>query len=195
MLKTTLFYAIEKSVNFLLAKDHQSQQRMVSLEDKAICLQFNDIDLTLYWLFEQHQVRIVSEINEEPDATISGPFQAIARMGLSKAKVAKDLTVSGDMHVVEAFKELFAKLDIDWEAQIAPYTGDALAFKIGKTLQNTTHFLQKAARSFRQNSKEYIEEEIQLLPSQLRFEDFTGDVRQLNRDVDRLAARIQRLAR
>lgn len=193
MLTSTLFYSLEKSINFLLSRDSDSKSRLVALEDKAICLKISDIDLTMYWLFEQHRIRVVSECADEIDATISGPIQAIARMGLSKAKVAKDLTVSGDMHVVEAFKELFAKLDIDWEAQLAAYTGDALAFKLGKTARQASHFLQKAAHSFGANTKEYLQEEANLLPSTLRLDDFANDVRQLNRDVERLSARIKRL--
>lgn len=193
MLATTVALGLEKSVNFALNRDSNSQERLDALEDNIICTEISDLKLTLYWLFEQQRIRIVSEWRDEVDATISGPIQAIARMGLSKAKVAKDLTVSGDMHVVEAFKELFAKLDIDWEAQLVPYTGDALAFKLGKTARQAGNFLQKAAKSFGANTKEYLQEEAQLLPSNLRLEDFANDVRELNRDVDRLNARIKRL--
>lgn len=193
MLKTFLFASIEKSVNFILSRDEDSHSRLAVLEDKTICIELNDLNLTFYWLFEHHRVRIVSEFQGDCDATISGPFQAIARMGLTQAKVAKDLTVSGDMHVVEAFKELFAQLDIDWEAQIAPYTGDAGAYKIGKTLRQTGNWLQQTAKHLRASTKEYVEEEANILPSKLRFTDFSKDVRELNRDVDRLSAKIKRL--
>ena len=194
MLASTLCFGIEKSVNFMLARDADSQHRLAALENKIICIEISDLKLKLVWLFEHNHVRIVSEWRDELDATIAGPLQAIARMGLSKAKVAKDLTVSGDMHVVEAFKDLFAKLDIDWEAQLAPYTGDALAFKIGKTTRDAVNFFKNCTQSLQQNSKEFVEEEMNILPSKLRFEDFSNNVRQLHRDVDRLAARLQRLS-
>jgi ubiquinone biosynthesis protein UbiJ len=196
LLKTGFFHLLEKSVNFLLSKDPDSAERLLALEDKVIALdiKLTDRSLIFYWLFEQQHVRLLSEWQGDIDAKIAGPLQAIAEMGLSKAKVAKDLTVSGDMHVVEAFKTLFAKLDIDWEAQLAPFTGDALAYKIGKTVKQTHQWLKQAQQSFRASSKDYLEEEINLLPSKLRMQDFSDDVRQLNRDVDRLAAKIKRLA-
>ena len=113
--------------------------------------------------------------------------------GSGLAKIAKDLTISGDLHVVEAFKELFARLDIDWQADLAALTGDAAAYKIGKTLKQAGQFFKHASKSFAQNSKEYLEHEAELLPSRLQFTDFSQDVRELNRDIDRVAAKIKRI--
>ena len=193
MLKTTACYSLEKMVNFILLRDVDSITRLVTLEDKLVAIEFTDLHLTLYWLFENQKVRILSTWRGETDANVSGPLEAIARLGLSKAKVAKDLTVSGDMHVIEDFKALFAKLDIDWDAQLAPLIGDALAFKVGKTARAANQWIKQAAQSLHENTKEYLAEESGLLPPRLLFTEFSKDVRELNRDVDRLAARIKHL--
>lgn len=193
MLKSTFCYGVEKAVNLVLAKDPQSQSRLVALEDKSISIEISDFSLTMYWIFEQQHIRVVTDWRNDVDASIKGPLEAIAKLGLSKAKVAKDLTISGDLHVVEAFKELFAKLDIDWQADLAVITGDAAAYKIGQTLKQAGQFFKQAGKSFANNSKEYIEHEAELLPSRFQFEDFSQDVRELNRDMDRIAAKINRL--
>jgi len=193
MLKTTIFHGLEKIINLLLSRDMDSIARLAKLEDKLVVLEFTDLNLKFYWLFENHCVRILSTSRDAVDASIAGPLTAIARLGLSKAKVAKELTISGDMHVVEAFKELFAKLDIDWEAELATVTGDVIAFKIGKLVRVASRWAKQAADSMHENTKEYLAEESQLLPPRMLFADFVADVRQLSRDVDRLAARIKRL--
>lgn len=194
MLKVTVCSSLETLVNFILSRDADSITRLQALEDKIIALEFTDLQLKFYWLFEHQRVRVLASWSGDVDANIAGSLEAIARLGLSKAKVAKDLTVSGDMHVVEAFKVLFAKLDIDWEAQLAPIIGDAFAFKVGRTAREVGKWLQQATNSLQENTRDYLEEEKNLLPSRARFAAFVGDVRELNRNVDRLAARIQRLA-
>ncbi len=194
MFETTVYYSIETLVNFILARDAESMGRLQVLEDNIIALELTDVRLRFYWLFENQHVRVLSNCDHAVDARIAGPLAAIARLGLSKAKVAKDLTVSGDMQVVEAFKTLFIKLDIDWEAQLERIVGDAFAFKIGQTARVTGKWLIQASTSLQSNMKDYLEEEKNLLPSRLRFIDFTAALRELNRDVDKLAARIKRLS-
>lgn len=193
MFKVTVCYSLETLVNFMLSYDADSVMRLQALEDKIITLEFTDLQLKFYWLFENQRVRVLATWSGDVDANIAGSLEAITRLGFSRAKVAKDLTVSGDMHVVEAFKTLFAKLDIDWEAQLAPIIGDAFAFKIGRTARVANKWLKQAANSLQANTKDYLEEEKNLLPSRWRFTDFIGDVRELNRDVDKLAVRIKRL--
>lgn len=193
MLKTTACYSLEKMVNFILLRDEDSTTRLVALEGKLVAIKFTNLHLTLYWLFENQKVRILSTCRDEADASVSGPLEAIVRLGLSKAKVAKDLTVSGDMHAVEDFKALFAKLDIDWDAQLAALIGDALAFKVGRAARLTKQWVKQAAQSLHENTKEYLAEESGWLPPRLLFTEFSKDIRELNRDVDRLAARVKRL--
>lgn len=193
MLKSLAFFTLEKGVNFVLARDEDSPSRLAKLEDKTVCIDFTDINLKMFWIFEQQRVRIVTELNTDADVTIAGTLQAISRMGLSKAKVAKDLTVSGDMHVVETFKQLFAELDIDLAEQLAPFVGDAAAFKLEKTAKQASHFVRHAAKSFAGSSKEYLEEEINVLLSKQRLADFSTEVRETSRGVDRLQARVKRL--
>ena len=51
MLKSALFFGLEKSINFILSRDEQSAERLAVLEDKIICLDINDINLKAYWLW------------------------------------------------------------------------------------------------------------------------------------------------
>ena len=194
MLKVTVCHSLETLVNFILSLDADRVKRLEALEDKIVALEFTDLQLKFYWLFEHQRVRVLATWSNNVDASIAGSLEAIIRLGLSKGKVAKGLTVSGDMYVVEAFKALFTKLDIDWEAQLAPITGDAFAFKVGRTAREAGKWLQQATNSLRANTKDYLQEEQNLLPSRWRFTDFVDNVRELNRDVDRLALRIQRLS-
>lgn len=193
MLKPTLCYSLEKMINFVLMRDATSIERLAALEDKIILLEFTDLHLKFYWLFENQQVRILSNWRDQVDTNIAGPLEAIARLGLSKARIAKDLTVSGDMRVLEAFKELFAKLEINWQQQLAPLVGDMAAFKLTQTAQSLGSWFKSSMQSMQENTKEYLTEESEYLPPRLLFTDFTQEVRKLSRATERLAMRIQRL--
>ena len=111
----------EIALNFVIAQDEKTAHRLKALEGKVIALKLTEPSLSFYWLFECGQVRLFSEwtAEDEIDASIAGPFSAFARLGLTQAKVAKDLVISGDLHVFETFKDVLSKLDIDWEDFLA----------------------------------------------------------------------------
>jgi ubiquinone biosynthesis protein UbiJ len=105
----------------------------------------------------------------------------------------KELTISGDLAAVEAFKKLFSQLDLNLEEQLAPIIGDAFAFKLGKTLQQAANLFKKTTLRMRDNSREFLQEETLIVPPAEMVEDFANDIQKLNRDIDRLTHRVKTL--
>jgi len=195
IVKSAFLHSVEKALNFLIAQDEQTEDRLKALEGKVIALELTEPSFSLYWLFELGQIRLFSTWHHEDeiDASISGPFSAFARLGLTQAKVAKDLVISGDLRAVEAFKDVLSKLDIDWEDFLAQYTGDIAAYQIHKTTRLGFSLLKNTAKSLFENTKEYLQEDGQLLVSKKRFADFSADVREVNRTVERFEVKLKRL--
>ena len=191
MLKSTLLYPVEKTIQFILQRDPTSAQRLAALEDKVVALSITDLNFKFFWVFENQQVRLLPEWSREVDVIIEAPFNALAKIGLKQT--TKDVTISGDLRTVETFKALFSELDIDWEEQLAPFVGDGLAFKLGDVARKATNFFKEAAVSLRANAKDYLHEESQVVAPRERFTDFTQDVRDLNRQLNQLASRVEQL--
>ena len=66
MFKATAFMALEKIVNITLSRDENSMQRLAVLEDKIICIEFTDISLNMFWLFEKSNVPVINEPKRKP---------------------------------------------------------------------------------------------------------------------------------
>lgn len=193
MLKSTILYTLEKAINFVLARDPESIARLRYLAGKTILLASTEPTFDIYWLFEPNQILLRSEYRETVTASIRGPLKELVQLGVSDKKIAKDLSVKGDLQVVEAFKELFVHLDIDWEEYLSQFTGDVVAYHVGNAARKTQDFLKNAFNSLSANTAEYLQEEIKVTPTKMEVTDFAQAVRELDRDVERLAARIKKL--
>lgn len=193
MLKSSVFHVLENMINRVLEKDGGSRQRLALLEDKIIILSITNIPSKIYFLFENQRVRLLSDWRGTTDARIEGPLSAFAQLALPEQKSVKEMIVSGDLAAIEALKKLFVELDINLAEQLAPLTGDALAFKIAKTAHSALQFFKRSAIGLRENSKEFLQEEAQIVPPKEMVDDFSKDVQKLNRETDRLAERIKLL--
>ena len=193
MLKTAFLNSLEQAINFVLARDPQSCERLQTLAGKTILLASTEPRLTIYWLFESDKILLRSEWRDDTTASISGPLNELLQLGLSDKKIAKDLIIKGDLQAIAAFKELFASLDIDWEEYLSHYTGDVVAHHLGQAARKARRFFKHAFSSLSSSTKEYMQEEINVVPTKMAVTDFATEVRELDRDVERLAARIKRL--
>ena len=192
MLKTTFLHTLETAINFVLARDPESSVRLQILANKTILLASTEPTLNIYWLFEPDKILLRSEWRGDVTASISGPMNELVRLGLSDKKIAKDLTIKGDLQAVESFKALFSQLDVDWDEYFSQYTGDVVAHHLGQAARKARGFFKQAFSSLSSSTTEYMQEEINVVPTKMAVTDFAADVRELDRDVERLAARMKR---
>ena len=83
---------------------------------------------------------------------------------------------------------------MDWEAALAKLIGDVPAHLVGESLRNAASWQTQTAKRAASAAAEFAQEEIRLTPSANEVAHFRTQVRQLSTDVDRLAARIQKLS-
>jgi ubiquinone biosynthesis protein UbiJ len=86
-----------------------------------------------------------------------------------------------------------AELDIDWEAALAELIGDVPAHLLGETIRNSAEFRSNALNRAQSALAEVSQEELRLTPSKNEYQSFVQSVRHLSTDVDRLAARANKL--
>lgn len=101
----------------------------------------------------------------------------------------------GDVHTVQAVRDFFSGLEVDWEAQLARVLGDIPAHELGRVLRGLGRWGGEVLESARLNLGEYLTEEGRLLPPRAEVRGFVADVTVLRQDADRLAAHIARLER
>ena len=91
------------------------------------------------------------------------------------------------------FQELFAKLDINLEQQLARYTGETVAHNISQFFRAGQDWSKESIETFRLNASEFLQEETRDLPAGPEIDIFYRQVDELRTDFDRLQSRIERL--
>jgi ubiquinone biosynthesis protein UbiJ len=120
-------------------------------------------------------------------------------MGVSRRKedqlFSGEVQVTGDTHLAQKFGDIVGGLDVDWEEQLSLLVGDGLAHEAGSRVRAAGRWGRRTGNTLAENVKEYLQEEIRLLPGRYEVQGFLTDVDRLRDDVERLAARIERLSK
>lgn len=180
-------------INQYLNLDPDSGARLKALEGKTLKLVIKPI--SLFFCFEDTGLIVKSDIGEQQaDATIDGYPLAFIQLHLSSKDAPnlfkQDLRIEGDIEFGQAVRDLFSKLDIDWEELLAGFTGDVVANQLGKFFDQGKTFFQEVSNSTVETLTEYLQEEAKHLPCREEVDDFCNDVDSLRFRVDRLQAKV-----
>jgi ubiquinone biosynthesis protein UbiJ len=104
-----------------------------------------------------------------------------------------EVKIGGDMNTGRKFQDLFAKLDINLEEQLARYAGDTIAHNISQLFRVGQNWSKESIETFRLNASEFLQEETRDLPAGPEVDIFYAQVDELRTDFDRLQSRIERL--
>ena len=188
---------LESALNTALRLDPAAMKKLDRFSGKIIAIELQGLALTLYLLPGADGICLMSQYDAEPDTILSGTPVAMARMALgpdaSKVLFAGEVTIQGDVETGQGFKRLLDGLSIDWEEQLARYTGDITAHKLGDMFRATAAWGQQALRILGQDATEYFQQEGQDLPVPATVRQFMHEVDALRDDEERLEARVTRL--
>lgn len=193
--RNLILEGLEQAIGGVIALDPETAQRLAALHGKVIRLDLDGTGLRFHFVpTHEGRVRLLYQIEGEPDATLSGSPLDLVRAsdpGQGPAQLfAGRVRITGNSDLGRRFSQALAGLDIDWEEQLARYTGDVAAHEIGRGVRLLLNEAQRLRRDGGERTSEYLTEEARLLPHRYEVEDFLGDVDRLRDDIDRLEARI-----
>jgi len=174
----------------------RARELCAELAGKTIAIRVRKSGLNAFFSFDEQSISLSSQSDIDPDVVISGSLLALgglAATGNADAIRGGDVDLSGDAATAQAFQELMAAARPDLEEGVSSLVGDAAAHSLGTLARNTQRWAEDARSTMGANIREYVQEESQDAPSRYEVERFAGQVATLRDDVDRLAARIDRL--
>jgi ubiquinone biosynthesis protein UbiJ len=187
---------IEDAGNRLLRLDPETLRRLGDLQGRVVCIEFRDLGRRLYLHPSESGFRIAAESEQPPAVTLRGTLATFARLGLgaeTDTLKAGELDIEGDAALGQRLQRIFRNLDLDWEEPLARLFGDPLGHELGRVARAAFTWHRQALKTFGLNSAEYLQEELRLLPVRDEVEAFLNGVDSVRADVDRLAARLERL--
>jgi ubiquinone biosynthesis accessory factor UbiJ len=190
---------LETALNRYIALDPEGAARLGPLHGRLIAIELAGFGTRIYLIPGPDGLQVFGAYESEPDCLLRGSPLALARMGLAERKedelFAGEVEVEGDTRLAQDLGAFLSGLDVDWEEQLSRLVGDPVAHQVGQGLRSVGRWGHKSADTLTQDLKEYLQEEARLLPTDYEVQAFLDRVDTLRDDVERLAARIDRLAR
>jgi ubiquinone biosynthesis protein UbiJ len=197
VIKPLLMSALETALNKYLALDQNSGVFLAPLAGKIIAVTIQPFAETIYLCPSSDSIQLLDYSPDQPDTQLTGSVFAFGLMGLSSKPMRSifsgEVKIEGDMNTGRKFQELFAKLDINLEQQLARYTDDNIAHNISQFFRAGQNWNKESIETFRLNASEFLQEETRDLPAAPEVEIFYAQADKLRTDFDRLQSRIERL--
>ncbi len=166
------------------------------LSARVVAIRVRDTALSMYFTIADDTVELNTVSDSEPDVVITGSLLMLARMaGQPSQGAIRDgsLELTGDAETAQAFQRLLAFARPDVEEELSGFVGDVAAHRLGEIARGIGRWGRGMRSTMRDNIREYLQEESRSLPSRYEVERFAEGVDTLRDDVDRLAARVDKL--
>lgn len=199
MISTAALAGLEQAVNFTLAHDPKTGERLTRLQGRVIAIELRGTGITLTMIpTPEGKLRLMGGYEGEADTTLRGAPLALMRMSSGRTgegMFSGEVEIDGDVELGTQIQRIFERLDIDWEEHLSRLTGDIIAHQIGNTVRGLFAWGERAAEHLGRDTVDYLQEEREILPVNWEVEEFIQGVDTLRSDVDRLEARVKRLQR
>ncbi len=193
---TPLLRLLDGALNRVLALDSAAASTLAGLEGRKIALQLKPWPAPMQ--IAVISGRLVASDAAAPDLSVSASPGALLALAAERGGFelpAGRIDISGDADLARRVQKLVSQLDPDWDRPFARFFGEVAGHQIAKGLRGALAWSRATAKAMVQNSAEYLREESRDLVAPGEMADFVDDVDRTRDDVERLEARIERLAR
>ena len=200
---------LEAALNRALSLDPEIRDGLRALDGRSVALHVAAPDLALQVsvVGDRLQVGPVAS-DKQPDLSIRSTFAglisqlpALMGSGLMGSGLRNDnappigkLRIEGDADLARRLQRLAERFDPDWQQPFASVFGDVVGVQIANALRAGLRHARDAGGAFASNAAEYVTEESRDVVGRDELNAFHDDVDHVRDDVERLAARIARLA-
>ncbi|MFT7300091.1 MAG: ubiquinone biosynthesis protein UbiJ [Porticoccus sp.] len=196
-LQSASLIGVETAINKALEYDPATQNAIGGLAGKVLAIECTLPPLTFYAIHSEKDITFMVQYEGEPDTTLRGSALSLASLATDgQDRVSffdTGVEVSGDHDLLRQINRILKNLDVDWEAALAQLIGDIPAHLVGEALRSSTNWQQHVAERASTAAAEFSQEEIRITPSRSEVDNFNTEVKHITNDVDRLAARINKL--
>ena len=166
------------------------------LDGQVVAIGVRDTALTVYFVIGDGEIDIRTDTERDPDAAVTGSIIGLGQMAAGGGEDmirSGSIELSGDALTAQAFQKLLERAKPDIEEELSGVIGDTAAYRAGELARGLSRWGKSARETMGENIREYLQEEAREVPSRSEVEAFGNDVSTLRDDVERLAARVQRL--
>ncbi|GAB2667275.1 ubiquinone biosynthesis accessory factor UbiJ [Arenimonas aestuarii] len=189
--------ALEQALNRLVELDPDTAEALRGLGGRRIGLALEAPPIALELAVADGRL-VVGPPRDEPDlgvrATISGVLSQLPFLRAPGAPPVGKVRINGDAELARQLQRLAQRFDPDWDKPFAQALGPVFGPQAARMLRDALAGGAKFAKGFSRDAVDYLTEERRDLVGKAELAAFHDDVDELRDQVERLAARLARLA-
>ena len=192
----TLMRPLASVLNRNIRDVTRARELCAQLAGTAIAVRVSGTGLAASFVFESDAVALTASSDRDPDVVISGSPLSLAKLAQSGGEnVIRSgrVDLTGNVETAQAFQALLAAARPDIEEELSRVIGDVAAHGLGEFARGVSAWAHDARTTMGDNVREYLQEESGNVPTREEIDAFAADVNTLRDDVERAAARLDRL--
>lgn len=192
-----LFERVERLLDRCVDESASASARIEALEGTGFRIHVDGLDLDVLLRADGGRIRVLSGADAPSDVTVQGtPLDLLHVLGPDAASRlhGSGVTLTGRVHVAEAWADLLRVAMPDPEEELARWIGDIAAHRVGSAARDLGVWADRALDALRADTSEYLTEEGRLLPTRYESDALFAGIERLRDDVERAAARVDLLA-
>ena len=173
-----------------------ARELLPGLADRVLGVYLKDTPLALHMQFTDRGVTLSFAPPADPDVILTGGLLGLARLtgeDASEAFRSGAVELIGEAEMAHTIQELLQHAHPDWEEELSRLVGDVAAHQVGNFARSIFGWGRQAGESVTRNATEYLQEESRDLVAPAEARDFCNNVDTVRDDVERAAARLDRL--
>jgi len=198
MLTQALLAAVERGLNRVLALDSTALPRLARLNGRVIAVECQAPAVQLFILADGQGLRLASQWAGAVDCTLRAPAGALLRLALAKDKQAvlhePEVDLDGDSGALMELAGVLQDLDLDWEYELSRWLGPVPTALLAGHLRSRAGWTRENLHSLQLSLADYLSEESRTLVGRREADARFAELDDLKLSLDRLDARIERLA-
>ncbi|KAF1853027.1 hypothetical protein Lal_00009212 [Lupinus albus] len=167
------------------------------LNGKVLRIVLKEFSTPLVLVFSERQLDVLGAWEGDADCSVITHMSVLPklrdRQQLTALIRSGELEVEGDIQVVQNFVALTDLAEFDPAELLAPFIGDIAAEGIGKVLHGGASFARKSLLRQQRYAAEVLTEEWRMAPGPLEVAWFAEETAAVERAVDALTKRLEKL--
>lgn len=188
---------LEMALNRVLGSDADTLQKLSALSGRIVQMEIEGVDTHFYVVITSCGLALNSGRIATADIQIKGTPAALIGLLAGDHEISavykQTVIITGDLLLAKKLQTILSASRLDWEELLAQHLGEFPAY----ALMKYGRYLRKEGGRFwdamRDNTRDYLQEELCWLPTRIEVENFMSDVDCLRSDAERCHARLQRL--
>jgi len=199
-LKPVAGRALQAALNRALALDPDTRQALTALDGRHIDLTLEAPALAMRISVHGEALEVGPVDHREADLAVRSSLSGVlaqlpllAKSRSAQANTAGRVRVAGDAELARRLQQLAKGFDPDWQLPFVRVFGEVLGVQAANTLRSALQHARRGASDLAHTAAEFVTEESRDVVPRGELDAFHDDVDVLRDDLERLAARVQRL--